>query len=390
MNNGHPPTALQFGAGNIGRGLVGAILAPAGYKVIFADVVDDLVGQINSRGEYTVHVLDINSYDIPVKGVSAVNSAGAEAVAKVSEADIITTAVSLRILKFVAPTIAKGIAARKDAGNEKPLNVIACENGLRASSQLKDLVYALLDSDTATWADNHVGFPDAAVDRIIPPVYCEAPLDVAVEEYFEWDVERDSFVGEVPAIKGITPVDNILAYIERKLLTLNTGHTTAAYLGKIRGYDTIEACVSDPELFSAVRAAMQQSGEGLVRKFGFDHDAHFAYIEKVLRRFSNPFLKDECDRVGREPLRKLAPDDRLILPIMNARRFGLPYDKLLPAVGAALHFDNPGDPESVEMLRSIANAGLAATIVKYTGIHMDDPLVNEIIDAYYKVKRSWR
>lgn len=243
---------------------------------------------------------------------------------------------------------------------------------------------------TATWADNHVGFPDAAVDRIIPPVHCEAPLDVAVEEYFEWDVERDSFVGEVPAIEGITPVDNILAYIERKLLTLNTGHTTAAYLGKIRGYDTIEACVSDPELFSAVRTAMQQSGEGLVRKFGFDHDAHFAYIEKVLRRFSNPFLKDECDRVGREPLRKLAPDDRLILPIMNAKRFGLPYDKLLPAVGAALHFDNPGDPESVEMLRSIANAGLAATIVKYTGIHMDDPLVNEIIDAYYKVKQSWR
>ena len=171
MNNGHPPTALQFGAGNIGRGLVGAILAPAGYKVIFADVVNDLVGQINSRGEYTVHVLDINSYDIPVKGVSAVNSAGAEAVAKVSEADIITTAVSLRILKFVAPTIAKGIAARKDAGNEKPLNVIACENGLRASSQLKDLVYALLDSDTATWADNHVGFPDAAVDG-----YCYIPL----------------------------------------------------------------------------------------------------------------------------------------------------------------------------------------------------------------------
>jgi|GEM_PF-6664671 hypothetical protein len=23
-------------------------------------------------------------------------------------------------------------------------------------------------------------------------------------------------------------------------------------------------------------------------------------------------------------------------------------------------------------------------------IHMDDPLVNEIIDAYYKVKQSWR
>ena len=374
--------AIQFGAGNIGRGFIGAVLSQAGYELVFADVVEELLGQINTRKEYTVHVSDHNSYDIPVKGVRAVNSGSSEAVSEIADADIITTAVGLRILKFVAPTIAKGLAARKAAGVEKPLNIIACENGLRATSQLKELVMAQLEPEVAAWVPAHVGFPDAAVDRIVPPVRCEVPLDVAVEEYFEWDVERSSFVGPVPDIAGMTPVDNLLAYVERKLFTLNTGHATAAYLGKIKGINTIGECVADPEILSNVKAAMQQSGEGLVRKFGFDHDAHFAYIEKILRRFSNPYLRDECDRVGREPLRKLSPNDRIILPLLTAKGFGLPYDKLVLAAGAALHFDNPQDPQSVEMLASIKDEGLEATISKYTGIAASDPLVAEIAAAY--------
>ncbi len=374
--------AIQFGAGNIGRGFIGAVLSQAGYELVFADVVEELLEQINTRKEYTVHVSDHNSYDIPVKGVRAVNSGSSEAVSEIADADIITTAVGLRILKFVAPTIAKGLAARKAAGVEKPLNIIACENGLRATSQLKELVMAQLEPEVAAWVPAHVGFPDAAVDRIVPPVRCEVPLDVAVEEYFEWDVERSSFVGPVPDIAGMTPVDNLLAYVERKLFTLNTGHATAAYLGKIKGINTIGECVADPEILSNVKAAMQQSGEGLVRKFGFDHDAHFAYIEKILRRFSNPYLRDECDRVGREPLRKLSPNDRIILPLLTAKGFGLPYDKLVLAAGAALHFDNPQDPQSVEMLASIKDLGLEATISKYTGIAASDPLVAEIAAAY--------
>ena len=238
--------AVQFGAGNIGRGFIGAVLAQAGYTVTFADVVEDLLTQINARGGYTVHVTDHKKYDIEVKGVSAVHSGSDAAVQAIVGADIVTTAVGLRILKFVAPTVAAGITARKAAGIEQPLNVMACENGLKATSQLKELVFASLDDQTKAWAETHVGFPDAAVDRIVPPVHCEVPLDVAVEEFFEWDAERSGFVGEVPVIPGMTPVDNLLAYIERKLFTLNTGHAATAYLGKLRGLRTIGESIADP------------------------------------------------------------------------------------------------------------------------------------------------
>ena len=375
-------TAIQFGAGNIGRGFIGAVLAKSGYNVIFADVNKEIVDRINADGHYTVHIKDVESEDILISGVSAVDSSTDAITEKIKEASLITTAVGLRILKFIAPAIAKGIIARMEAGIEEPLNIIACENGLRATTQLKEAVLEHLDGNQKEWCLAHTGFPDCAVDRIVPPVRSENPIDVVVERYYEWDVEEKAFVGPVPQIEGMSLADNLLAYIERKLFTLNTGHAITAYFGKMKGCATIEESIAVPEIFELVHAAMQQSGEALVKQFGFDHEAHFRYIEKIIGRFRNPYLKDDVTRVGREPVRKLSPDDRLIKPLMTAKSFGLPYDKLLLGIGAALHFRNENDPQSVQLGEMIDNEGLEATVSKITVILPSDPLMAEIVKAY--------
>ena len=115
----------------------------------------------------------------------------------------------LRILPFIAPAIAKGIAARRAAGVGEPLNVIACENGIRATSQLREEVYKHLSAEEAAWCDAHVGFADCSVDRIVPPVRSENPIDVVVENFYEWNVEEKSFVGGAPHIKGMNLADNL-------------------------------------------------------------------------------------------------------------------------------------------------------------------------------------
>ncbi len=374
--------AIQFGGGNIGRGFIGAVLSQAGYHVVFADVVAEVIDRINKDGKYTVHVMDVEQKDIEISNISAVDSGSDAAVAKITEAEIITTAVGVRILKFIAPTIAKGISARKAAGVEAPLNIVACENAIRATSQLKELTYALLDEETAKWADGHVGFADCSVDRIVPPVRSENPIDVVVENFYEWNVEEKSFVGPAPEIEGMNLADNLLAYIERKLFTLNTGHAITAYLGQLKGYKTIDESIADPEIYAVVKAAMQQSGEGLIRKFGFDHDAHYAYIEKIIKRFKNPYLKDDVTRVGREPLRKLSANDRLILPTVTALGYGLPVDKLVIGIAAALHFTNPDDPQSVEMHQTIDEIGVKAALCKFSGLDGDAPVTAQIVKAY--------
>lgn len=378
--------AIQFGAGNIGRGFIGAVLSEAGYHVVFADVNQQIIDRINEDGAYTVHIMDVESRDVRITNISGVNSGGDAIVDEIVRAEMITTAVGLRILPYIAPAIAKGIAARRAAGVESPLNIVACENGIRATSQLKEEVYKHLAAEDAEWAAAHVGFADCSVDRIVPPVRSENPIDVVVENFYEWNVEEKSFVGGAPHIAGMNLADNLPAYIERKLFTLNTGHAITAYLGRMKGLKTIDESIADAEIFAVVKAAMQQSGEALVRKFGFDHDAHFKYIDKIIGRFKNPYLKDDVARVGREPLRKLSSTDRLVKPMMTARGYGLPCDKLLLGIGAALHYNNPEDPQSVQMQQLIAEKGLNAAVAEITSIPAGDPVIGEIAAAYAGVE----
>ena len=45
--------AIMIGAGNIGRGFIGALLAKSGYQVLFADVNQSIIDAINEKKQYT-------------------------------------------------------------------------------------------------------------------------------------------------------------------------------------------------------------------------------------------------------------------------------------------------------------------------------------------------
>lgn len=377
-------TAIQFGAGNIGRGFIGMLLSQAGYRVVFADVVESIIDRLVKDGEYTVHVMDTEVEDIKITNVTGVMSNGEEIVDEIAKADILTTAVGLRILGIIAPTIAKGIQKRCADKVTEPLNIIACENAIRATSQLKEHVYKLLSEEEKAYCEQYVGFADCSVDRIVPPVRTENPIDVVVEKYCEWNVEKDSLKGEIPAIAGMNLADNLMAYIQRKLFTLNTGHCITAYTGILAGYKTIDQAIADPEIHKLVKSAMTQSGDGLIQKFGFDKDAHYHYIDKIIGRFKNPYLQDDVTRVGREPLRKLSATDRLVSPLSTAMSFGLPVDKLILGIGAALHYNNPEDAQSVELQEKINAKGVAGAFSEISGL-TDEALLKQVEEAYDQI-----
>ncbi|HEX2949833.1 MAG TPA: NAD-binding protein, partial [Armatimonadota bacterium] len=127
-------TLLQFGAGNIGRSFVAQLFSRAGYDVIFVDVMDELVNQLNAQGRYRVMIVDTHNEEVWVEHVRAINGKDVDAVAEaLAEADIAATSVGPNALPYLYPTIAKGLQLRQARGN-KPLDIILAENLRNAAS----------------------------------------------------------------------------------------------------------------------------------------------------------------------------------------------------------------------------------------------------------------
>ena len=373
--------AIQFGAGNIGRGFIGGLLSNSGYHVVFADVNETILNGINNEKQYKILVKDVECFDQTITNISAVSSITDDIIKEIEEAEIITTAVGPLVLKRIAPTIAKGIQARKNNGNKNYLNIIACENAVGATAILKEEVLKCLNEEETAYLEEYIGFPNCSVDRIVPPCTNENPLDVTVENFYEWNVEEAKIKGEIPRIEGMNLVGDLIAYVERKLFTLNTGHAITAYLGTLKGYKTIDEAIKDEEIATIVKAAMQESGQGLVKKHGLDLEAHYKYIDKILNRFKNPYLNDDVKRVGREPLRKLSAKDRLVNPLMTAKSYGISVDNLIIGVGAALHYNNEEDAQSVELQQTIKDLGVKEAVKKISAIE-DEELLNAIEKSY--------
>lgn len=376
--------ALHFGAGNIGRGFIGKLLADAGIKVTFADVNQAIIEALAIRHEYPVHVVDEQATTEIVTNINAINSTSKEAITEIANADLLTTAVGPHVLSRIADIVAKGLIARFDLGKTKPLNIIACENMVRGTTQFKSHIFAALPTHYHHWVNQHVGFVDCAVDRIVPPSTSKTGdiLEVTVETFSEWIVDKSQFKGDMPLITGMEPTDNLLAYVERKLFTLNTGHAIAAYLGDYYGITTIREAILDERIRPIVRGAMEESGQVLIKRYHFDDKKHMAYIEKILCRFENPYLHDDTARVGRQPIRKLSPNDRLIKPLLGTFEYHLQNNNLNIGIAAALNYHNSNDEQAIELAEIIAKEGVSKTLSHISGIAIDNPIIKKVADIY--------
>lgn len=374
--------AVHFGAGNIGRGFIGSLLSESGYEVCFVDVNEEIVKLINERKEYRVVLADENSQETVVKNVRAVNSIQNPnmVVDAIVQADIVTTAVGPNILGLISDLLTQGLRKRVEHSG-KPLNVIACENMIGGSSFLKEKVFEKLPNHEKETFASLFAFPNAAVDRIVPNQANEDKLMVSVEPFYEWVVDRSMMVGDIPTIKGITYVDDLKPFIERKLFTVNTGHAVAAYVGYQAGLETIKDAMENHDVYTTVKNALKESGTVLINKYGFDTDAHMEYVEKIVGRFTNPYINDEIPRVARGPIRKLGSNDRLVGPAVQYFEYaeGQPVH-LAKAIAAALQYDYPNDKEAVSLQTIVKDRGFTGALEEVCGLKPGHPLYSLVLE----------
>ena len=372
--------AVHFGAGNIGRGFIGETLAANGFKINFVDVNETIINALNQRGEYTITLAAPGEKKIHVDNVDGLNNAkDPEAVVKaIAQADLVTTAIGPKILPIIAPLIAQGLQARDAANNHQALDVIACENMIGGSQSLKKSVYEHLDDAGKTFADTYVGFPNAAVDRIVPQQKHDDPLAVSVEDFKEWVVDESQMKNKDLKLKTVDYVPDLEPYIERKLFSVNTGHATTAYTGKYLGYTTIGDAIKDPKVFHQAKGALAETRSLLLSEFkNFDEKDLENYQNRVLQRFQNPYISDDISRVARTPIRKLGYDERFIRPIRELKERGLNYSVLMDTVGMMFHYVEPNDAEAVKLQAMLKDQPLVDVIKEVTGLK-DAGLIDEV------------
>src|SRR3712207_6039238 len=159
-----------------------------------------------------------------------------------------------------------------------------------------------------------------------------------------------------------------MPYIERKLLTVNTGHSAIAYLGYARGLRTIHAAIEDPAVRETATKALEETGLLLAKEHGFDPEELKEYRRKVIARFENPRISDEVTRVARAPIRKLGREERFVSPALGLIEMGREPRHLAAVIRAVLAFDHPQDPGAGGVQESIRAAGGRGALARQRGI----------------------
>lgn len=383
--------AVHFGAGNIGRGFVACFLHNSGYEVVFADIADRLIDQLNTKKSYRViEVSSEGTRETTITNYKAINPRTHEndLIREIMSADVVTCAVGRDNLRLIAPIIARAIGMRPS--DKIPLAIIACENGIGAT----DALAANIEHSTTTKEhklDDHykrARYANCAIDRIVPTQHLDAELDVKLEEFYEWVIDRKPFAGDaVPMIRGVRWVDDVQPYVERKLCTVNTGHAAAAYYGYNRNKGLVHNALQDLFILGQVKKVLSNTSTLIVDKYGISKQDQEEYVRKVILRISNPHLEDTVERVGRAPLRKLGRTERFIGPASELVEKGYDCSALLDAVEMALRFQNvEGDEQSKTLAWMIASQAPETVVASVCGLHSSEKLYPRVLEIVKRVQ----
>jgi mannitol-1-phosphate 5-dehydrogenase len=339
---------LVLGAGNIGRSFITPIFLNAGYRVYLADINTELIQQLKDTGSYNIKICAPDKEEVQiVRGfipIDLVDKDNLKSVIK--RVPLIATSVGQIGLAPVMKLIAETLHERRDENHQFiPLDIILAENMREASGYCRRIISESLDNDFPI--AGHVGLVETSIGKMVPQMTTEErlrdPLSLKAEPYNTLILDKDGFVGPPPVIPSVKLVSPIQAWVDRKLFIHNLGHAAAAYLGRFYYPEEIYiASLMKRDWFcDEIRAVMKEGADILLREHPnvFTLSELLEHIDVLIQRFSNPYLGDTVQRVGRDLPRKLGRNDRIVGAMREALKFDLSIDNLCKVYIAALSFD---------------------------------------------------
>jgi mannitol-1-phosphate 5-dehydrogenase len=395
-------SVLIFGAGKIGRSFIGQLFGLAGYQVVFVDVDPDVVRELNIRKSYPVVIKGKTDEVIVVPNVRAVSGLDNSAVIhEISTASLMAISVGKNALEKIIPRIAEGLLLRNEKYPNWPLDIIIAENMRSAGIFIYNILSEILPKNYPI--DNLVGLVETSIGKMVPIMteedLKEDPLLIFAEPYNTLILDKRGFKGPIPNVPGLSPKENIKAWVDRKAFIHNMGHASAAYFGNYFHPEAnfIYEVLQDNKVFSATRNAMMQAANVLIRFYPGDFSLNDLelHVDDLISRFQNRALKDTVFRVGQDLPRKLGINDRFAGIIQMAMNAGIPYDFILKAMAFGFFFsksDEQGNFNTQDVLfkNYLKEKGVENTVVSLCGFSQekDRLLIDELKVEYLNLKQS--
>lgn len=299
-----------------------------------------------------------------------------------------------------------GLLARRAAG-AAALTILSCdnlpENGTVSKTVVGDLA-ALVDESLPGWIDANVDFATSMVDRITPATndddralverscgYLDAD-PVATEPFSEWVISGAFPAGRPQWEKaGVTIVDDVVPFEQRKLWFLNASHSHLAYAASIRGFTTIDEAIADPECRSEVEMLWDEAS----RHLELPGDAIAEYRQALLARFDNPRMRDQLARIAADGSVKLPVR---IMPTVRAERAAgrIPVGCATTLAAWVLHLrglgapvKDPGAGPALAAANSGALTGAVPAVLDLLelGLGSDAPFVDAVLAQAQAIQR---
>ena len=192
-----------------------------------------------------------------------------------------------------------------------------CEEAVGASYILAQHIVDPRNTSLERVEDHHLHarLANSLTDRIVPDQGSNAGLDVNVEKFFEWVVDSTPFedVG-IPSIEGVQWVDDMFPFYARKIYISGAGRVAAAYHGYNRKKSTVYDALTEKDIMDEVGGVLSETSYPVVCRQRIEDRQYAAYVDKILKRLSNPHMELGVERIGRSPLRKLSRKECLIGP----------------------------------------------------------------------------
>ncbi len=382
--------AIVIGAGRIGRGFITKMLLDNHIDVVFFEANRSLYEKMKEVNQYTIHVLGYPEMDTNYNNFKTYFIEDIENMAKEIEiSDYIFTAVGGKNMVSLGKTIAQAIQL-VDMNQMEFKNIVTCENWIHPAQDLKESLLQELEMDKKRLFSKKFGVSEAVVMTTGTgnpnPEEEENELDTWIQNQLYLPIDRQKIKGEIPNLTCLEFIDDFGDLLTQKLYTNNTSVGAVAFLGRLKGFRYVAEAANDPQIEKILDQIYDEINEALIKGMGINPQSQYRFSKRAKEKYQDRLIVDELTRIAKDPIRKLAPTDRLIGPAKLALSVGLEPKAIALAIAAALYYEDDQDESAVKLKKLREEQGIEFILETVCQLEESDPLYSLVLKSVKIVK----